>query len=141
MAKLRFLNNVSWAVYHASYQSQQSQVTLLSLFFESAHTVAMIKHSLYVIKSVIEHLNPGQTPVITFDQPLYALAKQIQWKWPGMYGEDKFVIMFGGLHIQMGALKTLVNWLKGSGWLQALVEANITTPGIVDSSLQATHVA
>ena len=128
-------------MYHANYQSQQSQVSLLPLFLESAHTVAMIKHSLYVIKSVIEHLNPWQTPVITFDQPLDALAKQIQWKWPGMYGEDKFVIMCGGLHIQMGALKTLVNWLKGSGWLQALVEANVTTPGIVDFSLQAAHVA
>ena len=58
-----------------------------------------------------------------------------------MYGEDKFVIMCGGLHIQMGVLKTLVNWLKGSGWLQALVDANITTPGIVDSSLQAAHTA
>ena len=58
-----------------------------------------------------------------------------------MYGKDKFVIMFGGLHIQMGALKTLVNWLKGSGWLQALVDANITTLGIVDSSLQVAHVA
>ena len=53
----------------------------------------------------------------------------------------KISIMFGGLHIQMGALKTLVNWLKGSGWLQALVEANVTTPGIVDSSLQAAYVA
>ena len=59
---------------------------------ESAHTVAMIKHSLHVIKSVIKHLNPGHTPVITFDQPLYALAKQIQWKWPGVYGKDKFLL-------------------------------------------------
>ena len=56
-----------------------------------------------------------------------------------MYGEDKFVVMCGGLYIQMGVLKTLVNWLKGSGWLQALVDANITTPGIVYSSLQAAH--
>ena len=34
-----------------------------------------------------------------------------------------------------------MNWLKGSGWLQALVEANITTPWIADSFLQAAHVA
>ena len=51
----------------------------------------MIKHSFCVVKSAVEHLHPGQTPVITFDQPLYALAKQIQWKWPEDYGEDKFV--------------------------------------------------
>ena len=58
-----------------------------------------------------------------------------------MFGEDKFVIMFGGLHIQMAALKTLGNWLKENGWVQALVQANITTPGIADSFLQAAHVA
>ena len=33
--------------------------------------VAMIKHSLDVISKAVEHLNPGQTPVVTFDQPLY----------------------------------------------------------------------
>ena len=70
-SKAKVFNNASWAAYHASYQPRQSQVTLLSLFLEPAHTVAMIKHSLHVIKRVIEHLNPRQTPVITFDQPLY----------------------------------------------------------------------
>ncbi len=64
----------------------------------------MIKQSMDVIWNAVEHLNPGQTPVITFDQPLYAMAKQIQWKWPEEYGEDKIVIMFGGLHIEMAAL-------------------------------------
>ena len=48
-----------------------------------------------------------------------------------MYDEDKFVIMLGGLHIHMAALKTLGNWLKEKGWVQA----NNTTPGIADSLL------
>ena len=101
----------------------------------------MIKHSFYVVKSAVEHLNPGQTLVLTFDQPLYAMAKQVQWKWPEDYGEDKFVIMFGGLHIEMAALKTIGDWLKGSGWVQALVQAEITTAGTADSFLRASHVA
>jgi len=37
--------------------------------------------------------------VVAFDQPLFALAKQIQWKWSQEYGEQKFVVVFGGLHI------------------------------------------
>ena len=69
-----------------------------------------------------------------------AIAKQIQWAWPNDYGEDKFVIMMGGLHIEMAALKTLGDWLKGSGWPQALVQAEITTPGTADSLLRAAHV-
>ena len=41
------------------------------------------------------------------DQPLFALAKQIQWEFPDLYGEDKYVVMMGGLHIEMAALKSL----------------------------------
>ena len=67
----------------------------------------MIRHSMDVVKNAVEHVHPGQTPVVTLDQPLFALAKQIQWKWPEEYGEDQFVTMFDGLHIQMTALKTL----------------------------------
>ena len=48
--------------------------------------------------------------MIAFDQLLYALAKQVQWNWPDKYGEDKHVVMFGGLHIEMAALKTLGDW-------------------------------
>ena len=103
-------------------QSQQSDISkvicptaLLPLFPESMHTEAMVKHSLSVIKSAIENLNPEQTPVITFDQPLYASVKRIQWEWPEDYGEDKFVIMLGGLHIEMAALKMVKRkWLGAS---------------------------
>jgi len=75
----------------------------------------MIKHSFCVVKSAVEHLNSGQSPVIAFDQPLYGLAKETQWKWPNDYSEDKFVVMFRSLHIEMATLKTVGDWLKGSG--------------------------
>ncbi len=114
--------------------------SLLPLLLESAHTVAMIKHTMDVINNAVEHLNPGQTPVVTFYQPLYALVKQIQWKWPE-YGENKFMIMFGGLHIEMAALQTLGDWLKGSVWVQALVQVGSTTQGTADSFLQAAHAS
>ena len=136
--------NISWAAFHASRQPPEvrpiSPTALLPMFHDSAHTVAMIRHSIDVVKTAVEHLNPGQAPVVTFDQPLFALAKQIQWKWPEKYGEDKVVMMFGGLHIEMAALKTLGDWLDGSGWAQTLVRADITTPGTAESFLRASHV-
>ena len=85
-------------------------------------------------------LNPGQVPVVTFDQPLFAIAKQVQWNWPSTHGEDFFVIILGGLHIEMAALKTAGDWLQGSGWTKALVQAEIATAGIADSFLRASHV-
>ena len=128
------LENVSWAAYHAEHQELCDRIitptALLPFFQENAHTVAMIRHSMDVVKSAVEHLNTGQTPVPTFDQPLFALAKQIQWKWPEKYGEKKFVVMFGGLHIEMAALKIISDWLESSRWAQALVQAEIATAGI-----------
>ena len=41
------------------------------------------------------------------DQPLYAVAKQVQWNWKDRYGENKFVIVFGGLHIELAFLKVI----------------------------------
>ena len=136
--------NISWAAYHANKQQQDEHhitpTSLLPLFHESAHTVAMIRHSMNVVKIAVEHLNEGQVPVLVFDQPLYAIAKQIQWKWPAQYSEDKFVIMFGGLHIELAALKTAGDWLQGSGWPQVLEQAGIATAGTADSFLRATHI-
>lgn len=50
------------------------------------------------------------------------------------------MIMFGGLHIEMAALKTIGDWLQGSGWVQALVQAEIATTGTADSLLRVAHV-
>ena len=143
-ADLKSNENISWAAYHARNQESQDRIVttsaLLLLFHESAHTVAMIRHSIDVVRSAVEHLNPGQTPVVTVDQPLFALAKEIQWTRPDRYGEESLVIMFGGLHIEMAALKTVGDWLDGSGWTQALVQAEIATAGMADSLLKSSHV-
>ena len=43
----------------------------------------------------------------------------------GLITTKKTVVMFGGLHIEMAALKMVGDWLKGSGWVQAHVQANM----------------
>ena len=92
---------ISWAAYHASQQaappddSDVALISMLPLFHNQAKSVAMILHSMNIVKTAIAILNPGQVPVISCDQPLYTVAKQIQWTWPATHGEDKFVVMFG----------------------------------------------
>ena len=49
-----------------------------------------------------------------------AHRKQIQWHWPDLYGEEKLVMMFGGLHIEMAALKSIGTLLRDSGWTERL---------------------
>jgi len=86
-----------------------------------------------VVRKPTEHRSQGQHPVLDFDPPLYALAKQIQWKWPETHGEGKLVVISGGLHVEMAALTTIGDWLKGSGGTQALAQAQIATAGTADS--------
>ena len=68
-----------------------------------------------VIKVAINHLHPGQIPFTALDQPLYSLAKQVQWSWPESHDEDKIVVKIGGLHIKMNRLKLFGDWFQGSG--------------------------
>ena len=103
-------DNISWSAYHASKQQTEREIdlsVLLPLFQEESKSVAMIKHGMDVIMQATNHINEGQTPVLTFDQPLYTIAKTVQWNWKEFYGEEKFVVMMGALHIEMAALKTL----------------------------------
>ena len=55
-----------------------------------------------IVREDFQFLNPGQIPVVTFDQPPYVIAKQVQWYWPDQFSEDHFVVMLG-LHIEMAA--------------------------------------
>ena len=126
--------SISWPAF------EESICSLLPLLRESAHSVATIRHVMNRVKDTVAYLNPGQTPVIAADQPLYAMAKQIQWQWPNLYGEDKFVIMFGGLHIEMAALKSIGTLLQSSGWTGALIEADLATSGTAESFLHASSV-
>lgn len=82
-------------------------------------------------------LNPGKVPVIAADQPIYAVAKLVQWHWLETYGEDKFVIMFAGLHIEMAELMSIGTL---SGWTGALLEAGIASPGTAVFFLTASNI-
>ena len=53
---------------------------------------------------------------------------------------QSFVILFGGLHIEMAALKTLGDLLDASGWTGAQVLAGVATTGTADFFLKAAHV-
>jgi len=55
----------------------------------------MVKHGMDVIMKATELVNPAQIPVLTLDQPLYTIAKQMQWAWPSIYGEEKYVVFMG----------------------------------------------
>ena len=137
-------NTVSWAAYHASQQQQlvniPAIIALLPLFLEKADTPAMVKHGMSLVQAITAYLNPDQIPVLACDQPIFAQCKYIQWKWPGIYGENKMIIMLGGLHVEKVLWYSVGDLLAFSGWTEALAEADVATSGTAESFLKASHI-
>lgn len=110
--------------HHArNQQSENLAVTpaaLLPRFFEQVDSVAMIRHALEVFNAAVNHLNPGQTPVIPLDQPLFAIAKH------GDSVDLTRELQRREVHIEMAALKMTGSWLQGIGWTKALVQEQQT---------------
>ncbi|KAK3910837.1 Protein dachsous [Frankliniella fusca] len=133
-----------WPVYNSRAENDSSKcltrTAVLPLFSEQAHSVEMMVHAMDCVTSAIHYINPGQTPVLVADQPLYALCRSIQCLRPDTYGEEKMFIMMGSLHIEMAILRALGSILENSGWVGALVHAAVTTQGRAESMLRASHV-
>ncbi|KAL9955042.1 hypothetical protein ACROYT_G042646 [Oculina patagonica] len=95
--------------------------------------MAMIPHSMNVVKEAVAVLNPWTTPMITFDQPIYCSRLQSKlW--------ERVVEMLGGQHNTMALLKALGDLFHGRSWMSALVQAEIATIGTLNSFLKAVHV-
>ena len=142
----RILNEqaISWTAYHAKLQPQVLDplaiIASLPLFFKKADTPAMIKHGMNIVKEITSYLNPGQIPVLACDCPIFEKCECIQWKWPATHGEDKMIIMFGGLLLEKGLWIALGDLLASSGWTDALTDTAIATVGTADSFLKCMHI-
>ena len=81
---------------YISLEKPVFNIGLMPLLLENAPATAFLKRVMNLVKEAVEHLNPNQTPVLTMDQPLSAIAKEIQWLWPDSFSDNKYVIMIRG---------------------------------------------
>jgi len=135
----------NWSTFYAkqspSSPSPKCKTSLLPLFQESSTDPSMVYHAMILVKRSTEVLNPTQIPVMTCDQPIYAIAKQLQWS--GLdptISEGRFFVMLGGLHIEKSALKLIGDVLKDSEWSRLLAHAGIFTPGVADKLASVSHI-
>ena len=130
---LKETTNMPWSISHARKNISAKAVpdisAMLAIGRDNSKFPATIKHILDVLDPAIDYLNPEQPMVVGFDQPLYAIAKRLQWYQPDQYGYQKLVIMLGALHIEIAMLRCLGDWLQDSGWLTSLSNAGVTSPG------------
>ena len=80
---------------------------------EKADSPAMVKAGLNILKILKEFLNPDQIPILACD-PIFAVCRKIQWTFLQTHGEDKFLVMFSGLHIEKGLWGARRKLVKGS---------------------------
>jgi len=136
---------ITWSGYNSHLVSDDSMrpkavIGVLPLFPDNAATPSMMKHSMYLAVQDNEFLNPGQSPVLGADQPLFAIAKQLQWAFPDTVGEDKLVIVMGALHIEDKMHQMIGKSLCDSGWSNILTQAQILTSGRAQSVLDEHHI-
>ena len=75
----------------------------------------MMAYAMKLSAKAIQHLLPGQL------KPWTSHCIVLQY-WPDILGEDNFVDVMGGLHIEMNVIKLIRDILTGSGWTAILVQ-------------------
>ena len=77
----------------------------MPLLSESINSAAMVRHCMGLIKELTRKVNPEQeSSVISGDQPVYALGKQVLWMYQDVFAEDVWMM---GPHIEMDLM---FNW-------------------------------
>ena len=127
--------------YHGTHKNSTSKVVYATTFTESPTSPTMAWHAMKLLREAINHLNPGQTPVMVADQPLFTLAKKFQWKFPQTdLSEDSFVVTLGPMHTEKMLRSVSGDWLEGSGWTTALTNSGISTSGKAQSFIGVHHI-
>ena len=89
----------AWARYHSSFNRGPNQLvginTILLLIPEKVNTLQMQGHC--NINST-KALNATQTPIVISDQPVYAITKELQYRYLHLF--EKYCPIMGGLHIK-----------------------------------------
>ena len=100
----------------------------------SIHNIAFVKYIVVINES-------RQTPVITLDQPLYVIAKAIHWDPTTRFNEDnyKYFVSLGSLRKEM-CENMLGDWVRDSGWVEMLIDADVSSPGRVEALIKGSHV-
>lgn len=136
---------ITWSGYNSRLMGPDSLkpravLAVFPLFPDKAASPSMIKHAMQLTMQGTEFLNPGQTGVLGADQPIYAIAKQLQWTFPDTLGEDKLVLMMGALHIEDKAHQMIGKLLRDSGWTTTISQAQVLTSGRAQSALDENHI-
>ena len=132
-------NFPAWARYHSSLNCGPSQLvginTILPLILPKVNMLQMQGHCMTLNINSTKALNSTQTPMDVSDQPVYAVTKELQYRYPHLF--EKYCPITGGLHIEQSLLVIHGQLIEGSGLTEILTFYNFSTIGlsaIIDTS-------
>ena len=76
MAEYQFPGEHTMPTDKTETHQKDDKIALPPLLMDNAHSPVLIKHVMKLVKDGIRYLNPGQTPVIAMDQPLYFFCQR-----------------------------------------------------------------
>ena len=86
---------------------------------EDIKSYVVVAHSMEQVRKIIKEVNPVQRPVVTGNQPVYALCKQMQLMSSNF---KNFFVKMGDLHTEWHSY-----WFEGSGWTEIYEMPDIRT--------------
>ena len=91
------------------------------------------RHAVNIVHEITQKVTSDQIFVITANQPVYAIEKQLQWIFPTEFKDIVWIL--GPLHIKQVFIKMIVDWRENGGWIKVHVYANINSNGLANSFL------
>ena len=125
---------VSWASFFASRQTKMFASRMLShvmpILLQKASDPSTVAHVLKIACGLTQYLNPGQIAMVETDQPLYQIAKKLQWKYPDeVFSEDNLFVSLGSLHTEKMLWQMSGDIQECSGIVTAFQNSGIETFG------------
>ena len=131
----------TWSKFHSNLKSQKCNPiginALMPLINEKVSSIKSQYHCMKIIRDTTNYINPDQIPVDVSDQPVYAFSKEVQLRYPSVFGPGQYLCMLGDLHIEHSLLIMRGEIIKGSG-LESILERNklptLGTSTVVDAN-------
>ena len=82
-----------------------------------------------IIKKAINFTNKGQAPIYASDQPVYAISKEVQIRYPSEFGPEKYICALGDLHMEHTGLLVHGDFIKESGLDTLFLHSKLSTDG------------
>ena len=118
-----------WSGFNAHMHLKNKDVSVTGycpMFPANSVEYSIIYTVMTILQKQMERLSQqkfSNNSVITFDEKIYAKAKEIQWRRPDEF--KKLIIRMGGFHIALNFLSVIGKRYSESGFEDILIEADL----------------